>query len=102
MADNQKKWLGAAYKKNNLQCQQEVSEIWKKLKNQAEDLKDLENAVDKKISEWKVVEKKQKNSLTYFWGKASQKHRKKKQVFLQWCNGSYQAKIPEAVVQFLL
>ena len=88
MVNNQKKWslfnqLGAAYKKtffkkNNLQCQQEVSEIWKKLKNEAEDLKDLENAVDKKISEWKVVEKEQKNSVTYFWGKASQKPQKEK------------------------
>ena len=38
----------------------------------------MENAVDKKISEWMVVEKKQKNSLTYFWGKASQKPQKEK------------------------
>ena len=35
-------------------------QIWKKFKNEAEDLKDLENAVDKKISEWNVREKKQK------------------------------------------
>ena len=38
----------------------------------------MENAVNKKISEWKVVEKKQKKSLTYFWGKASQKPQKEK------------------------
>ena len=98
--------LGAAYKKtffkkNNLQCQQEVSEIWKKLKNEAEDLKDLENAVDKKFSEWKVVEKKQKKSLTYFWGKASQKPQKEK-TGVPTMVQRYQAKIPEAVVQFLL
>ena len=69
----------AAYKitiseKTNLQCQDEVSKIWKTFKNDTENLK----AVDLKLSEWKSIEKRKKNSLTYFWGKASQKPIKEK------------------------